>query len=239
MQPPLIVVPIAIEWLLIASSVAPTLRGKFNARPNLGIAVWFALFLSVLVAALIGFAVSVWAIFVGWADSGISDFPLAIQLLAGAGPWIIMILAGVLISLINRKLEPIIETNRKFAESPLLRGRSVKSFHGLEVESIDLPLWFSVFLKNPTPRILLSSQALAGLSADQLEAVLWHEYAHYRLRHNSIKGLVGLLATITSFVRVSRVMKYEVDLLCEIAADDFAAKRVPRETLSEARALFL
>jgi len=76
------------------------------------------------------------------------------------------------------------------------------------------------------------------LSKDELEALLWHELAHAKFRHNAIKSLVKIIRHLGGVVLASRVLASEVDRLCELAADNYARRRVSPEVLVSARSSF-
>jgi Zn-dependent protease with chaperone function len=92
---------------------------------------------------------------------------------------------------------------------------------------------------NRPKKILISRGALNALSVSELEAVLWHEYAHLAARHNALKRLAKMVALLAGFIRASKVMSYEIERLCEVAADNYAMKRVDPVVLKSARAKFL
>jgi Zn-dependent protease with chaperone function len=114
----------------------------------------------------------------------------------------------------------------------------LQTFESVPVEVFELNTVFAIALGRPR-KILLSSGALAQLSEAELQAVLWHEYAHIAARHNGIKRLVKMVALLAGFLRASKVMSHEIDRLCEIAADQYALKRVDPSVLKSARKKFL
>jgi Zn-dependent protease with chaperone function len=79
---------------------------------------------------------------------------------------------------------------------------------------------------------------LNQLKQEQLDAVLWHELAHIRLGHHRLKVMAQLLQSITPRIAASKTLVVELARLSEIAADNYAAKRVSREVIDQTRALF-
>jgi Zn-dependent protease with chaperone function len=205
----------------------------------LGIAVWLLIFISVLFASAAALGVSIWAIAVGWIGDSSAHLNLLQRILIGAAPWLLMALAGIILSLANLKVDPLIKRYREASTNAALVGKQVQTFEGVPVQVVELPVWLSGYASRPYPRILISRIALYELSADETLAVLWHEIAHRQLRHNQLKFAVTLLMCATSFVRASRVMEREVALLCEDAADMFAAKRTSSALVEQARGKFL
>jgi hypothetical protein len=65
------------------------------------------------------------------------------------------------------------------------------------------------------------------------------EYGHIKLRHSLIKKIAYLIYQLLPWVVASRALKREVDVLCELAADNYALKKVYSKDLNEARRLFL
>lgn len=86
------------------------------------------------------------------------------------------------------------------------------------------------------PRVVVSAGLLETLSADELEAVLAHEEAHARGRHDLvIQPFVAWQATFP-FLRPAREATAAVCLLIEMLADDQAARRTGGRALARALA---
>jgi hypothetical protein len=83
-------------------------------------------------------------------------------------------------------------------------------------------------------RIVISAGALAGLTPEQLRAVLAHERAHLRSRHHLILALAAALARAFPRVPLLRQAKPQLAVLAEMAADDAAARRHRRDDLAAA-----
>lgn len=238
MQPSLVLIPLALEWVVIASTIAPLWLGLFGGRPRLGIFAWIALFASVVFASLTAIVISVWAVIFNFVNLEQHEQDLPLTLLYSVAPWVLFLMAGVAITLINQKLEPTLLGLKKLLATPVLPAKPLMKFEKVEVEVIELNVVFAVALQRPRPRILISRAALNSLSDEELNAVLWHEHGHLRQRHNAVKSLAKAVALLAGFVRASRVMSSEVTRLCEVAADQYAVRRVPIELVRSARAKF-
>lgn len=238
MKPVLVLIPLALEWLIVASTVAPLLFGSFSKRPRLGIAAWFSLFLSAGVAFALAFAISIWAIIDNFINLERHRQNLFLTIVFSLAPWLLFAMAGIAINLINIKIEPSLAKFKELFSAPVLPARHLKKFQGVEVQTIELDAYLAFSLAKPDQRILLSTHAVDHLPADQLEAVLWHELGHLRGRHARIKQLVGLVVSLAGRIRASRAMRHEVERLCELAADQFALKHVEAATLAAARGKF-
>jgi Zn-dependent protease with chaperone function len=115
-----------------------------------------------------------------------------------------------------------------------LARREVESFHKAKVYELEVPGYIAL---TKGYEIYLS-KAVFDLPDRQLEAILWHEYGHIRLRHQRLKRFTGLMMQLAPWFVVSRGFSSEVAKLCEIAADKYALKRVYSKDLAEARAHF-
>ena len=96
MTAPLIVVPFAIELTVLITTIAPlAFAGRFEQRPNLGIALWLTSFLLAFVSTLVALAISVWSVFDTWRELESHSQPLWHTVLFSFAPWIILGLAGI------------------------------------------------------------------------------------------------------------------------------------------------
>lgn len=83
-------------------------------------------------------------------------------------------------------------------------------------------------------RVVLSAGALDQLDADELSAVLAHERAHLRARHDLVLEAFGALrAAFPRFVRSHTALEQN-QILVELLADDAARGRVGAEPLARA-----
>lgn len=83
-------------------------------------------------------------------------------------------------------------------------------------------------------RIVVSTEALARLSGDQLQAVLAHERAHLRGRHHLVLSGAGSLARAFPRVSLFTLAAEHTSRLVEMCADDAAARRHGHRVVAEA-----
>lgn len=83
-------------------------------------------------------------------------------------------------------------------------------------------------------RTVVTTAALRSLDNDELKAVLAHEQAHLRERHDLAIALSSALAAAFPAVKLFRVAASETARLVELRADDAAAARTDRLTVAGA-----
>ncbi len=83
-------------------------------------------------------------------------------------------------------------------------------------------------------RIVVTTGAVAALSAEQLGAVIAHERAHLSGRHHLVTGLATLLAHAVPVFPLTRKAPMSVRFLVERLADERACRQVDRRTLASA-----
>jgi Zn-dependent protease with chaperone function len=84
------------------------------------------------------------------------------------------------------------------------------------------------------PRIVLTTGALDRLTQSQLSAVLEHEKAHLRGRHDLARNIAVGIARAFPRIRLFEQAKTEITRLIELIADDSAAHRHDRAVLAAA-----
>ncbi len=239
MNAPLLVIPLALEWVILVTTLAPMLLPKrFDARPQLGIAIWFSTFLSAGIAAVLAITIAVW----GYTDTlnalnsnEIGNEKWYLALIVSFAPWLALAIGGITLALINIKLEPMFESAREIVPSLDLGKQPLMNFMGTPVAVVQLPFAYALATNR---EIVISQFAVDHLSKDELDAVLWHELGHVKYKHFALKRLARLIAALSSRLAASRAMVAEVERLCEIAADNYALKKVTAPTLRLARKLF-
>jgi Zn-dependent protease with chaperone function len=238
-NPPLLLIPLAIEWVILVTTLAPiVLVGRFTNRANLGIAIWFATFLSAGFATLIAIGVAVWGYFQTVESLNYSEFGSHtwwLEFLFSFAPWIALALGGVTLALVNQRLEPMLQTAKDV--KPLLTLSKVPflNFHGVSVSTVELPFAYALATGK---EILLSRFVISHLSNTELDAVLWHEFYHVRRNHFWIKRLARLIRLLSPRLAASSALVSEVEKLIEISADAFAITNTDRQTVEMARKLF-
>ncbi|MEV6130761.1 M56 family metallopeptidase [Streptomyces violaceusniger] len=128
----------------------------------------------------------------------------------------------------------------------LLRARRVRARHRgvLDMVGRRSAHWHATVLDHDTPaayclpgrrpRIVVSAGALRLLSPAQLESVLEHERAHIAGRHHLALAATEAFARAFRWLPLAREAKAQTALLLEMAADDRALRRHPREALVSA-----
>jgi hypothetical protein len=90
---------------------------------------------------------------------------------------------------------------------------------------LDGPLPLAYCLPGRAPRVVVSGAALAELPTDQVRAVLAHEQAHLRARHDLVlESFTAVYRAVPAPLR-SRTPLDAVSVLLEMAADDAARAR--------------
>jgi Zn-dependent protease with chaperone function len=161
--------------------------------------------------------------------------PVGTAALAGALLVATVIVVRLLISLVGVTLRSRARRSRHRTLVDLLdraERRPAYAVEGLRVLDGALPLAYCV--PGRTPRVVLSGGALEVLDDAQIGAVLAHEQAHLRHRHEVV------MESFTAFYRAvppplrSRVPLDAVHLLLEMVADDAASRRAGRDTVRAA-----
>lgn len=99
---------------------------------------------------------------------------------------------------------------------------------------LDHPLAVAYCVPGVRPRVVVSRGALATLAADELAAVLAHERAHVRGRHDLVVRPFAAWEATFPFLRPARAATAAVSLLVEMLADDVAARRTSPRSLARA-----
>ncbi|WP_299039656.1 M56 family metallopeptidase [uncultured Pseudokineococcus sp.] len=105
---------------------------------------------------------------------------------------------------------------------------------GAPLRVLDGPLPLAYCLPGRAPRVVLSGAALQALTAEQVQAVLTHEQAHLRARHDLVlESFTAVYQAVPRPLR-SRVPLESVSLLLEMVADDAARARCGPAPLASA-----
>lgn len=231
----LLALVLLLELILAISTAAPLgLSGRFTRYPNLGIAVWFVLVATSLLAAVAAIAIAFASVFVSYFNLQ-AGADIGETLLVSFAPWILLAFAGVLLAITNLRLAPYFEAREQKIDLSRLSKNIETRFHGALVRELEIPGYVAI---TQSSVIYLSSATLA-LDKTSLEAILWHEYGHIRLGHHLLKTVSSFALTVAPWFSVSRVFSFEIQRLCELAADHYALRHVSRGALNKARRLFL
>ena len=235
---PLTVLSVSLVWILLVSILARTqFPNRFLTKPHLGLAIWFTALTSSFVASVSGIlglgAAYLYSVErASFADFGDSDWLLGFAW--SFVPWVLLAGFGVLLALINLRIETPIIASRRLEHDFQLAKRDMPPFEGVSVSSIPLPIHYALATKN---EIILSQFTIDQLSEEQLQAVLWHELGHIKGNHQTLKRIAGLVALLTKPMSISRVFNDSVEVLCEESADNFARRFCSPETVNSVRVL--
>ncbi|HEV2637799.1 MAG TPA: M56 family metallopeptidase [Actinocrinis sp.] len=83
-------------------------------------------------------------------------------------------------------------------------------------------------------RVVITTAALDALDGEQLRAVLAHERAHLRERHELVLAAAAALTRALPHVRAMAVAREQIALLVEMVADDVASAQADRLTVADA-----
>jgi Zn-dependent protease with chaperone function len=235
-----LIIPIAIEWVIMVTSAAPILLlGRFERIPRFGLRVWFAALLSSGLATVLAVGIAVASIFdtylkLSAAHLGSSGWLATLGV--SFAPWLILAISGIALAITNHRLEPILANAREVGPLLATAARPWRSFHGHQVKLIELPIFVAGVVSGT---ILVSTAAERALTSEELDAVLWHEVGHLRGRHNQLKRLAGFVQTLSPWLVASQALVNEVHRLAELDADQFATKYVNPDLLKATRSKFL
>ncbi len=239
MNAPILLIPIAIEWALLITTLAPVaFIHRFDRHPRLGLIIWFGSLLSAGIATLTALLVAAWSYFDTVAALESNEFGGTKWLAALAvsfGPWVVLLLSAISLVLVQTRLEPLVVAAREVQPAISQAKKQLMNFMDVEVFSIDLPFAYAVAGRN---QILVSAQLQNQLGSDEFEAVLWHELGHIRGKHFALKRLARFVRLLSPGLAASKALVSEVERLCEIAADRFALEHKEAPALLGARAAF-
>jgi len=208
-------------------------RGRWAARDPLpGIVVWLAATWSVIVAtALAGLSLAVDSTAVGTQLSAMIGACIIRLRSAYATPGGIMaawpglfvttaVTAWAVLAAVR-----YLGTDRRFAlrhaEAARLVGRKAPALGAVLLDHA-VPAAYSIASRPPT--VVVTSAALRALDATQLAAVLAHEQAHLRARHQLLRALARIARRAAPFVPLCRHADEQVATLVELHADDVATR---------------
>ena len=126
----------------------------------------------------------------------------------------------------HRQLIDLLDRMDRSAPDSPLSARDVRMLE------VDQPMAYC--LPGLRQRVVLSEGTVARLTRDELEAVISHERAHLRARHDLIlEAFIAVHDAFPRFVR-SRSALGAVQLLVELLADDSAVRTTGRKQLGRA-----
>ncbi len=236
----------ALAFTLLAVALAgpvPALlaRAAWPMRaPRAAVALWQAIALAAVLSAFsAGLALAV-GLFVPDAD-GRPTADIGKQIAALGWPvWLSSVIVLVLTLIIGGRLvvavvEVAIGTRRRRAHHRMmvdLLGESRRELDGVRVLDVAEPLAYC--LPGMRSRVVLSRGTLAALDAPELTAILGHERAHLRARHDLVlEAFIAVHTAFPRFVRSGSALN-AVRLLVELLADDAALRAAGPRPLARA-----
>lgn len=222
--------------LVLITALGPvSYRGRFRARPGVGLLVWFGTFGFGLVTTIAAISVTIWSMVELFNESIRGQIVIG-EILSHIGIWVALALGGIALALINHRTENYFLTAK--AEKPNLDlvSRQTGEFHGVPIRALDLPVPLAFSAKiNRRSAIMISEGALEVLSEAELQATLWHEWAHIKKNHFALKAVGRLIKALTPKLRASHLLQVETDELMELIADQVASAKVGRSHVLSAR----
>lgn len=230
--------------LLIATGGAGLLRrsGWTDRSPRLGVLAWQALTASVLGAIILAgvvLAVPVWSVSVGLGGLLETCAMLVSNQYAtvgGAAASTTGLAAAALVLVrvghsMTRALLAARAGRRRQRDAVALVARRHHQLDALVVEHGSCAAYCIPGLHG---EVVLTSATVASLNSEQLSAVLAHERAHLRSRHDLVLALATGLRMAFPFIPAFAQARVEVSRLLEMVADDAAATTHDRTTVATA-----
>ncbi len=218
------------SWVVDFAHAAPVIlpgRRWIYRHPNLGLCLWFGLFIASVIAAAAAVVIAVLSVFATWLElqrTGVGESDWVLALTVSFAPWLILAFGGILLALVNTKLE------RAFQEAPrvelgLLGGKEVGRVSGFRI--IELPLEFNYLGSSYSDKAVIRTKgSVRELSESELQACTEHEVAHLKARHGLMLRALAFVQQSLGVFGASRVMANEVRVLIELAADRKVEDRV-------------
>lgn len=240
------IAPIAlVTYAVVVNSVGSRLlRGAAWTRraPALAVALWQALTASVILAGTLAGLALVFPSLP--ASASVASFlractaALRQQYETPAGQALAITGGLLFVGVVGRTAYSVITAFRAIRMS-----RQVQLQH-LAIASSSHPQWPVSVIDHVTaaaycipgrePRLVFTSAALAQLTDEQAAAVVAHERAHLRGRHDLVLALFAGLRDAFPFLASTRMAQAEVARLIEMRADDIALQNTDRFTLASA-----
>lgn len=238
----------AVPLLLAGYAVAVAAAGTWwlprvswpQRAPRLGIAVWQALTVTVVLSVLLSGLILAIPCLRVWADwASLRECVMSVRaqyaspggaLVSTAGAMLTLTAAGRLAWFTGRAVTSSRRSRARHDEVLAVVGRRGLA-PGVVLLEDDRP---AVYCVPGRRRIVFTTGALQRLDNGQLDAVLAHERAHLAGRHHLVLILSGALRAAFRHVPFFTTAASEISCLVEMAADDAAARRAHRLTLAGA-----
>ncbi|GAA4094673.1 M56 family metallopeptidase [Nonomuraea soli] len=162
----------------------------------------------------------------GGSPSGSWDLPHLLALIAGLS------LLAVLIAVTVSAGVQTLRARRRHRMLLALIAREDPEIPGVRV--LDHPSAAAYCVPGWNSEVVVSAGTMELLSQDELAAVLAHEAAHVRERHDLVLLPFGALRAALPWSKVVAEAQSQVELLIEMAADDWARRHVSPRRLATA-----
>lgn len=203
-----------------------------DRSPRAGVVLWQALAIAAVLAAVGAALAAPEEALRAW--TGSVQFGTGLLIAAGLAA----LLAGVItIRLVWVTIRLGLRTRRRRARhAQLLQLLDVADPDDRRMHVLTGPVPMAYCIPGRSRKVVVTDAALALLDTAEVDAVIEHERAHLRARHDLVlEAFTALHASFPRFVR-SRLALDAVHRLLEMLADDGAAARVGPEALSSALA---
>ncbi|MBJ7340587.1 M56 family metallopeptidase [Mycolicibacterium sp.] len=234
-----------VALLLIGPVPALLARASWTLRaPRASIVLWQSIVLAAVLSAFsAGIAIASRLFAPGPDGRPTATVTSEIKVL-GWPLWLLYVVVFALTLLVGVRLvvaivQVAIATRRRRAHHRMLvdlLGRShdpsLRRSHGLRILNVEQPLAYC--LPGVRSRVVVSEGTLHALTDTEMAAILSHEHAHLRARHDLVLEMfTAVHAAFPRFVRSANALD-AVRLLIELLADDAAVRRAGPTPLARA-----
>jgi len=237
-------ITLGLVAILLAWPVPALLPGATWAyrRPALGLLVWQLVALvggTTMIGSLVLFGAATFADDLPDAANGMWRFVTHNELPAGSSVWSLLALSGALFLtahlLLNLLVTVAYAERERSRHAQLITLLSEPMTDRPGTRLIDSPAPVAYCLPGALKSItVLTAGLIALLDDDELRAVIEHERAHVRLRHDIVLILFTAWRVSLPWLPTARNASREVALLLEMHADDSALAHVGRGSLARA-----
>ncbi|QJY47879.1 M56 family metallopeptidase [Pseudonocardia broussonetiae] len=226
-----------IGYGIVVAVLAPRVlahRRHLDRAPTLGVTVWLAAFVGVLVAWVAAVLLVAADVLLSpdvrhVVDRCVASFCAAALGAHGTvGQWLavgsaVVLVAGTVGTAfgLSRALLRFRARTHRHADAARLLGRHDDA---LGAVILDVPERVVYAIAGRPPTIVLSRPALRALDENQLAVVLAHERAHLTGRHHLVRGLSSALARVMPRIPLFTAGHRELARLVEMCADDAAIR---------------
>ncbi len=234
----------ALALVLAAVGARAMLYGRWQLHaPRLAVAIWQTIALTVALAsmgALLGLGLEPYRRGILPAlGAFIHDVshdavppamtPLQVTWIFAAGVLALAVLVGT-----GASARRVIRRHRRLRRIVRLVGDRTDHSCAGEVRIIDHPGIAAYCIPGGRGDVVISAGVIDALSATELAAVVAHEEAHIRQRHDLVLFPFAVLARLLPWSRLATGAHRQLELLVEMCADDYAAAKRGRDELVSA-----